>query len=179
MTMPLIAEYNPDWPVWFQRIRDVIAGKLGSTCLTIEHFGSTSVPGMVAKPIIDVDVVIEPDQFETVKTLLGELGYHHEGDLGIPEREAFRLRGSGPAMSLPDHHLYICPRGSAELKRHRAFRAFLLAHPEWAARLSELKRALIAQHGDDREAYIAGKDALVKEITALAMEGAAGLTRRP
>ena len=59
-----------------------------------------------------------------------------------------------------------------ELKRHRAFRAFLLAHPRWAARLSELKRSLVAQHGDDREAYIAGKDALVKEITALAMEGA-------
>jgi GrpB-like predicted nucleotidyltransferase (UPF0157 family) len=57
----------------------------------------------------------------------------------------------------------------AELKRHLAFRDFLRAHPEWAARLSELKRSLCEQHGDDRDAYMAGKDALVREITALAM----------
>lgn len=172
--MSLITEYNPDWPDWFARIREALAEKLGAACLSIEHFGSTSVPGMVAKPVIDIDVVIEPDRFEEVKALLAELGYRHEGDLGIPEREAFRLHGSGPAMALPDHHLYVCPCESAELKRHRAFRAFLIAHPEWAARLSELKRSLVAQHGDDREAYIAGKDALVKDITALAMAAAEG-----
>lgn len=177
--MPLITEYNPDWPEWFARIREMVSKKLGSACLSIEHFGSTSVPGMVAKPVIDVDVVVEPDRFEEVKALLRELGYQHEGDLGVPEREAFRLHETGPAMALPDHHLYVCPRESAELARHRAFRAFLLAHPDYAQRLSELKRSLVAQHGDDRDAYIAGKDALVREITALAMEGAAGLTRRP
>ena len=167
--MSLVTDYNPDWPTSFARIRDVIAEKLGTTFLTIEHFGSTSVPGMVAKPIIDLDVVIEPAMFETVKALLGELGYRHEGDLGIPEREAFKLDGPGPAAALPPHHLYVCPRHSAELRRHRAFRAFLRAHREWAERLSELKRSLAAQYGDDREAYIAGKDALVRKITALAV----------
>ena len=171
--MSLITEYSPDWPAWFERIRDAIAEKLGSTFLAIEHVGSTAVPGMVAKPIIDLDMVIEPGLFETVKGLLGELGYRHDGDLGIPEREAFTLENSELAAALPPHHLYVCPRDSAELKRHRAFRAFLHAHPDWAERLSELKRALAAQHGDDRDAYIAGKDALVREITALAMQEAA------
>ncbi len=172
--MSLVSEYNPDWPDWFARIREAVAEKLGPACLAIEHFGSTSVPGMVAKPVIDVDVVVEPGRFEEVKALLLELGYRHEGDLGIPEREAFRLDADGPAAALPPHHLYVCPCESPELGRHRAFRSFLLAHPDWAARLSELKRSLVAQHGDDREAYIAGKDALVKEITVLAMEEARG-----
>jgi len=172
--MSLVTEYNPHWPAWFERIREVIAEKLGPACATIKHVGSTAVPGMVAKPIIDLDVVIEPDAFETVKALLGELGYRHEGDLGIPEREAFRLDGPGPAADLPPHHLYVCPRHSAELKRHRAFRDFLHAHPDWAERLSDLKRSLAARHGDDGEAYMAGKDALVREITALAVQRASG-----
>ena len=167
--MDLVTDYNPDWPAWFERIRDLIARKLGPTFLAIEHVGSTAVPGMVAKPIIDLDVVIEPDLFETVKRLLGEFGYRHEGDLGIPEREAFKLDGPGPAAALPPHHLYVCPRHSAELARHRAFRALLRAHREWAERLSELKRSLVTQYGDDREAYMAGKDALVRKITALAV----------
>ena len=170
MAISLVSEYNPDWPAWFQRIQDAIAEKLGPTYLAVEHVGSTAVPGMVAKPIIDLDVVIEPDRFEMVKGLLAEFGYRHEGDLGVPEREAFKLDNADLAAALPAHHLYVCPRESPELRRHRAFRAFLLAHPEWADRLSQLKRSLVAQHGDDREAYMAGKDPLVREITALAMQ---------
>jgi len=172
--MDLVTEYNLDWPTWFERIREVIAEKLGPACATIEHVGSTAVPGMVAKPIIDLDVVIEPDAFETVKALLAELGYRHEGDLGIPEREAFALDNADLAAALPPHHLYVCPRDSAELKRHLAFRDFLRAHSEWASRLSELKRLLSERHGDDGEAYMAGKDALVREITALAVQRASG-----
>jgi GrpB-like predicted nucleotidyltransferase (UPF0157 family) len=172
--MSLVSEYNAEWPVWFERIRDVIAEKLGAACLAIEHVGSTAVPAMVAKPIIDLDVVIEPYRFEDVRGVLGELGYRHEGNLGIPEREAFKLDGAGSAAGLPPRHLYLCPRESAELKRHLAFRDFLRTHPEWASRLSELKRSLSDRHGDDREAYMAGKDALVREITALAMEEASG-----
>ena len=170
--MSLVTEYNPDWPTWFERLREVIAEKLGPACLSIEHVGSTAVPCMVAKPIIDLDVVIEPGQFETVKALLAELGYRHEGDLGIPEREAFTLENPDLAVALPPHHLYVCPRESAELKRHLAFRDFLRANPAWASRLSALKRSLCDRHGDDRDAYMSGKDALAREITALALQAA-------
>jgi GrpB-like predicted nucleotidyltransferase (UPF0157 family) len=172
--MSLVSEYNAEWPVWFERIREVVARKLGPACLAVEHVGSTAVPGMAARPIIDLDVVVEPDRFENVKRLLAELGYRHEGDLGIPEREAFTLENRELAAALPPHHLYVCPRESAELKRHLAFRGFLRAHPEWASRLSELKRSLEERHGDDREAYMAGKDALVREITALAAQEVTG-----
>lgn len=191
--MALVSKYNPAWPTWFLQIRGLIAEKLGSYCLVIEHFGSTAVPGMTAKPIIDLDVVIEPDRFDEVKRLLGELGYSHLGDLGIPEREAFTLGNAEIAQplppdhlsplasllsrrrrrrALPPHHLYVCPRESAELKRHRAFRDFLRTHPDWVARLSELKRSLCELHGDDREAYMEGKSAMVQEITSLALPDA-------
>jgi GrpB-like predicted nucleotidyltransferase (UPF0157 family) len=168
--MTLVSEYNPAWPSWFVQIRQLVAEKLGSYCLAIEHVGSTAVPGMTAKPIIDLDVVIEPGRFEKVKRLLGELGYFHQGDLGTPEREAFALENAEMAQALPPDHLYVCPHESAELKRHLAFRDFLRAHPEWVSRLSELKRSLCQRHGNDREAYMEGKSAMVQEIACLALQ---------
>jgi GrpB-like predicted nucleotidyltransferase (UPF0157 family) len=169
IAMALVEEYHPEWAEWFSHIKDVLAGKLGVHCLAIEHFGSTSVAGMAAKPIIDIDVVIEANEFEKVKELLQELGYCHNGDQGIPGREAFKLEDAELAAMLPAHHLYVCAKEAAELQRHRAFRNFLCAHPDWVERLSALKQTLCDQYGDDREAYMAGKDAMVKEITRLAL----------
>jgi len=166
----LVSAYNPAWPSWFLRIRDLVAEKLGPTCLAIEHVGSTAVPGMTAKPIIDIAVVIERSMFQIVKALLDELGYRHQGDLGIQGREAFNLENSGMSARLPPHHLYVCPRESEELKSQIAFRDYLRAHPEWVLRLSELKRSLCEQYGAEREAYMEGKSAMVREITCLALQ---------
>ena len=168
--MSLVSEYNPAWPSWFLRVREVLAERLGATCLAIEHVGSTAVPGMTAKPIIDIIVVIERDMFQTVSALLDELGYRHQGDLGIQGREAFRLESCAVTAGLPPHHLYVCPRESEELKKQIAFRDYLRANPEWVLRLSELKRSLCEQHGADREAYMEGKSAMVQEITCLALQ---------
>jgi GrpB-like predicted nucleotidyltransferase (UPF0157 family) len=172
--MALISEHNPAWPSWFQRVRDVITEKLGPACAAIEHVGSTAVPGMVAKPVIDLIVVIDTGTLETVKSLLCELGYRHQGDLGISGREAFELTDRGLSAELPPHHLYVCPTDSEELERQIAFRDYLRANPEWVARLSELKRSLCEQHGDDREAYVDGKSAMVREITSLALRDSRG-----
>ncbi len=170
--MSLVSEYNPAWHSWFLRVRDVVAGKLGTTCLEIEHVGSTAVPRMTAKPIIDINVVIEPGMFQTVAALLGELGYRHEGDGGIRGREAFKLENPDLSVRLPAHHLYVCPRESEELRRQVAFRDYLRANPEWVSKLSELKRSLCEQHGADRQAYMDGKSAMVQEITSLALRHA-------
>jgi GrpB-like predicted nucleotidyltransferase (UPF0157 family) len=124
---------------------------------------------MVAKPIIDIDVVIDRRDFEEAKTRLKALGYMHEGDLGIEDREAFDLLDADRRAGLPEHHLYVCPDDSQELRRHTAFRDYLRSHPEQAAELSALKRKLVRIHGGNREAYMAGKDSLVKKITALAL----------
>jgi GrpB-like predicted nucleotidyltransferase (UPF0157 family) len=172
--MALVSEYNLAWPSWFLQIRELVAEKLGPTCLAIQHVGSTAVPGMTAKPIIDIVVVIDCDTFEIAKGLLDELGYRHEGDLGIQGREAFKLEDPILSARLPPHHLYVCPRESEELKKQVAFRDYLRANPEWVLRLSELKRSLSEQHGADREAYMEGKSAMVQEITSLALQDLRG-----
>ena len=123
MSTKLIQPYNPEWPNWFAQIRAILETTLGQAHLGIEHVGSTSVPGLSAKPIIDIDVVIAADRFEIVKERLSQLGYHHQGDLGIPGREAFGLTDDQPLKAtLPPHHLYVCPEDSPELKRHLYFR---------------------------------------------------------
>ena len=130
-------------------------GVLGSR---IEHIGSTSVPGLPAKPIIDMDVVIESvDQLEDVESRLADIGYEPRGDLGVTGRYAFQ----SPADS-PDHHLYVCARDNTELHRHLAFRDYLRRHPEEAAAYGLLKQSLTQAHPFDREAYTEGKTHWIK-----------------
>jgi len=168
MRESLVAEYDPAWPGRFEAVCRVVEPALRGLSYRFEHVGSTAVPGMVAKPIIDLDVVINAGSFGEVKTRLGSLGYVHEGDLGIPGREAFALR-TGVLRVLPPHHLYVCEEGSEPLHNHLAFRDFLRGHAEWRDRLSRHKRELAVQHGNDKERYIEGKAAMVEEITALAL----------
>ena len=125
----------------------------------------------MAKPIIDIDIVIGPGTLAKIKGQLEVLGYVHQGDLGIPEREAFDLVDAKAKGLLPEHHLYVCEEGVWELRKHLAFRNFLRKHPEWRERLSRLKQELCVKHDNDRQAYISGKADMVDEITKLAMGG--------
>jgi len=167
MAVMLVTRYNPAWPSWFEHIKVRLGPALGSITHRIEHIGSTAVPGMTAKPIIDVVIVIEPRTFPAVKTALEAIGYVHEGDKGLPGREAFKLRDADVRVELPAHHLYVCQRDGHELRKHLAFRDFMRSSPEWVRRLSALKWTLCETHDNDREAYMAGKDAMVREITKL------------
>ena len=122
--------------------------------------GSTAVPGLVSKPVVDLDVVVAfaadvPGAIER----LAALGYAHEGDLGVPEREAFRWP-PGDAR----HHLYIVVSGSAAHRDHIVFRDYLIAHPDQARAYAELKQELARAHKDDRDAYSEGKRAFVERI---------------
>jgi GrpB-like predicted nucleotidyltransferase (UPF0157 family) len=90
--MNLVQDYNPEWPSWFQKIKFLIESRLDGIPHTIEHVGSTSIPSMTAKPVIDVDIVVEEQKFPVVKERLAKLGYFHQGDLGFPGRDAFDLR---------------------------------------------------------------------------------------
>ncbi len=164
MTVTLVEHYDPDWPNWFATLRARFETKLLGHVVTIEHVGSTSVPGMTAKPIIDMDIVIEDGQFEKAKSLLDELGYYHQGDLGIQGRDAFELSDPDLKASIPPHHPYVCPETGDELRRHLAFRDFLRQSPDYVRRLSDLKWELALRYENDRQAYIDGKEALCKEI---------------
>jgi len=167
MTVTLVEKYNLAWPKWFEEIRAFLEEKIADACLRIEHVGSTSIPGMTAKPIIDIIIVIEPGNFPRMKNLLEELGYYYRGDQGQPGREVFRLKDETP---LPIHHLYVCPKDNQELKQETAFRDYMKKHKADRERLRALKWELAEKFNNDKQLYIDGKDTLVKEITQKALE---------
>ena len=169
MTVTLVEKYNPEWPAWFEKIKEFLGEKIVCACLRVEHVGSTSIPGMIAKPIIDLILVIKPGEFEGMIALLAKRGYLHEGNKGIEDRDAFKLVDDELRNSLPRHHLYVCPEHSLELKKETAFRDFLKRNKEYAEKLSALKWSLAEQFDNDVYAYMDGKDALVKEITEKAL----------
>jgi GrpB-like predicted nucleotidyltransferase (UPF0157 family) len=137
-----------------------VCAALGDLALAVEHVGSTAVPGLPAKPIVDLDAVIPaPADLPAAVARLAARGYVHEGDLGIPGREAFR-----PPPDLPRHHLYVVAAGAAELRRHLLFRDHLRAHPDAARAYADLKRAAASRAGDDRAAYTRAKDEFVAAI---------------
>ena len=166
-----VVDYNPKWSIMFADLSRVILGSLGELALAIEHVGSTSVPGLAAKPIIDIDVVVESRQAvsEAIEHL-ARLGYIHQGDLGVLGREAFRHSGDeevprdGSGRKWPTHNLYVCAKDNEELARHLAFRSYMRQNPQDAAAYAELKRGLAQQFPHDMDAYVEGKTEFVEGI---------------
>lgn len=154
-----VLPYDPQWPQHFEAIRQELAPALGNLALAIEHVGSTSVKGLAAKPIIDIDVVIrDTTPLSDVIAALADIGYEHEGDLGIPRREAFRYDGK---PHLQKHHLYVCPESSPELRRHIVFRDYLRNHPEDAAQYGRVKLEAAALYPEDIDGYMAHKSKFI------------------
>jgi GrpB-like predicted nucleotidyltransferase (UPF0157 family) len=161
----IILDYDPNWPRLFQSLRKPIADALEDMAAAIEHVGSTAVPGLAAKPIIDIDVLLTSETLLSAAIeRLASLGYVHRGNLGIPEREAF----FAPANN-PPHHLYVCPPSSAEFRRHVAFRDYLRAHPRDAKIYGALKTALAERFREDRTAYNDAKGEFVEALTSRAL----------
>lgn len=160
-----IAGYDPAWPARFRALADRAAAALGDLVLAVEHVGSTSVPGLAAKPVIDLDVVVRPEDVEAAIGRLATLGYVHRGELGVPGRHAFRAP-PGEAK----HHLYLCVAGSAGLIDHLRFRDHLRAHPDAAAEYALLKRRLAERHRDDAEAYQRAKSDFIDALTRRAAQ---------
>ncbi|WP_033542855.1 GrpB family protein [Planococcus sp. CAU13] len=165
----VIEDYNPAWPQVFNELKLTIETAIPDLFLSIEHVGSTSVPGLSAKPIIDLDIVIEDSELLLlVSKNLEKLGYYHEGNLGIEDREAFaRSDEFVPWIENKrvwmEHHLYVCIKESGELKRHLAFRNYLRENPKAIEDYGLLKRKLAASE-KDRIAYTAGKGDFINSI---------------
>ena len=158
----VVMPYDERWAQDFEAIASEIRDSLGELVLAIEHVGSTSVPGLCAKPIIDIDIVIRDyASFGAVVSALKAIGYHHEGDLGIAGREAFGYDGK---EHLRRHHLYVCPQDSPELKRHIAFRDYLRAHPDAAQVYGRIKEEGAALHPYDIDGYIEHKSPFIESI---------------
>jgi GrpB-like predicted nucleotidyltransferase (UPF0157 family) len=155
-----VKEYDPEWPRMFERIRGHARPAVQHAAMSLEHVGSTSVPGLCAKPVIDACIVVASRRdIPHVVKALKRIGYLHRGDLGVPDREAFEQ----PA-SLPKHHLYASHRGSLSLKNHLCVRDYLRAQPEAALEYGDLKAMLAKRFPDDIDSYVAGKTEFILAI---------------
>jgi GrpB-like predicted nucleotidyltransferase (UPF0157 family) len=163
----VIEEYSSGWPLAFAQLQSVYRSRLGSYVAAVEHVGSTSVEGLPAKPVIDIDLIIEDHALlKPVITVLQDLGYQHIGDMGITGREAFKRTSSltpvdGSSRTWPAHHLYVCTAGNISLKNHLAFRNYLRSHPKEAIAYGLLKKRLAKEYPDNIDAYVEGKTAFI------------------
>ena len=157
-----VLPYDRAWPSAFEKIEKEIVQAIGDWIVGIEHVGSTSVEGLSAKPCIDIDVIIRDSSvLDTVIEKLAAIGYQHEGNLGIPGRDAFAYTEK---PHLQKHHLYVCPRHSEELHRHITFRDYLRSHPEAVKRYSSVKETAAKLYPDDIEKYMAYKSPCIEEL---------------
>ena len=157
-----VVPYDEKWREDFEAIRLELCEALGDLALGIEHVGSTSVFGLPAKPCIDIDVIIEDrSMLESVKKALFAIGYIHEGDLGIRDREAFAYSDK---PHLKKHHLYVCPKDSEELRRHITFRDFLRENPWAREKYGRVKEEATRLFPDDIDGYIAYKSPCIEEL---------------
>lgn len=158
----IVGPYDEAWKSAFEEIKKEIEDAIGDLIIGIEHVGSTSVEGLSAKPCIDIDVIIKDyGVFDSVVSKLAMIGYTHEGNLGIKDREAFKYSDK---PHLKKHHLYVCPQQSEELYRHITFRDFLRSNPE-AVRKYGLKKETAARlYPDDIEKYMEYKAPCIEEL---------------
>jgi len=167
--MVAIMEYDPSWPRLFEEEKTRILVATGNRLTGIEHVGSTAVPGLAAKPIIDImGGVRQLGDVAQCISALGGIGYEYvpQYEVYIPERRYFRKpqTGQGPRT----HHLHIVETSSDFWQRHLLFRDYLRAHPEVAREYCDLKRRLAGVYGDDGWGYTEAKTAFIQTVVARA-----------
>jgi GrpB-like predicted nucleotidyltransferase (UPF0157 family) len=158
----LIEEYNANWIKDFNEIHEVLYETLKNLIVSIEHVGSTSVPKLAAKPIIDIDVIFDKNtEFDEIKTALENIGYFHNGNQGIADREVFKRDKlfNHNILDSITHHLYVCPSESEELQRHILFRDYLIANEYARIEYQNLKYEIAAEANQDRKKYAELKEA--------------------
>jgi GrpB-like predicted nucleotidyltransferase (UPF0157 family) len=160
-------DYSPDWPAAFEqeadRLRELLAGEL----VAVHHIGSTSVPGLAAKPVIDLlPRVRDLAAVDTRTPLFRMAGYRDWGEYGLPGRRYFTRDHDG----VRTHNVHVYRAGDPAVERHLAFCAYLREHDSARREYEALKRAVYARHPDDIEGYMAGKDAWIKALEPVALD---------
>jgi GrpB-like predicted nucleotidyltransferase (UPF0157 family) len=168
MSSLLILEpHRESWKHGFESEAARIMAALGPTLQILHHIGSTSIPGIHAKPIIDILAEVESlECLDASRHAWEQLGYEVMGEFGIPGRRYFRKSIAG----IRTHHVHAFSIGSPDLARHLAFRDFLRCHPPIAQEYSALKLSLANSCHGDIDAYMDGKDAFVKETERMALD---------
>lgn len=162
-----VVSHDPNWPARFEIERGRIAGALGDIVAALHHIGSTAVPGIPAKPIIDILLeVSDLGELDRRAPRMESLGYEVKGEFGIPGRRYFRRDDEHRVRT---HQVHAFGLGSEDAVRHLAFRDYMIAHPQIAQSYGGLKQQLAERFPGDIEAYMDGKDRFVKEHQAKAL----------
>ena len=162
-----VVPYDPSWPSRYRREAALLREALGDCLVEIHHIGSTSVPGLWAKPIIDIrPVVTAVEEADRRRAALEALGYEYLGEFGIPGRRYLRKGGDHRT-----HQVHLFGRESRdEIRRHLAVPAYLRCHPDAARDYAQLKRRLARRFPRDIDGYCDGKDAFVKALERAALD---------
>ncbi len=161
-----VVDYDPSWPEVFETERDLLLKTLGNVAVEIHHVGSTSIPGIAAKPIIDILIEIaDLAALDELNKEMQAIGYRPKGDFGIPNRRYFQKGGDNRS-----HHIHAFERGDFNVMRHIGFRDYLRAHPEVAKEYGQLKKDIAKTCDNDSGRYCDGKDAYIKRIEAIAIK---------
>ena len=167
----LIVDYDPRWPQLYEEEKARIIAAIGRWLADIQHVGSTAVPGLAAKPIIDIMPGLRSlDDTPRIIGPMRRLGYQYfpEYEDDLPERRYFRKPPGEAFRGLGTHHVHVVETASDFWRRHIAFRDYLRAHPDAAAEYAALKRRLAAEYGADREGYTEAKSDFITAVEARA-----------
>ena len=162
----VVTDYDPAWPERYRREAEAIRAVLGDRLVELHHIGSTAVPGLAAKPVIDILPVVRTlEGIDSCNPGFAALGYECMGEFGIPGRRYYRKGGAERTHQI---HLFAA-ESRAEIERYLAVRDYLRCHPEAAAAYAALKRELAARFPWDIDGYCDGKDAFVRELEQKAL----------
>lgn len=161
-----IVDPDPGWPAEARREAAAVAEAVGPETIRVEHVGSTAVPGLAAKPIIDLQLAVPAVDPDGLARRLAPLGYARVPWPGDADDYPFFAK---PADGDRTHHVHACVAGSLEERRHVVVRDFLRTHPDEAAAYAELKRELFRRFRGERQGYVDGKDGFMKALEARAM----------
>ena len=157
-----VVPHDPRWRDAFEAEAKHVAAALGENVVAIHHIGSTAIPNIYAKPVVDLLVEVRDiTKVDGRSSAMESLGYEVMGEYGIPGRRYFRKDNR---EGIRTHQIHAFEAGSAEIERHLAFRDYMIAHPVDAQRYSELKRKLAEEHSQSMDEYMDGKDGFIKEI---------------
>jgi GrpB-like predicted nucleotidyltransferase (UPF0157 family) len=157
-----VVPHDPRWRDAFEAEAKHVAAALGENVVAIHHIGSTAIPNIYAKPIIDLLVEVRDiTEVDGRGAAMESLGYEVMGEYGIPGRRYFRKDNQ---EGIRTHHIHAFKAGSAEAGRHLAFRDYMIAHPDDAQSYGELKRKLAKEHPQSPDGYMDGKDGFIKEM---------------
>jgi len=161
-----VVDYRPEWPNEYRNEEERLTSALGDCLVAAHHIGSTSVPGLAAKPVIDILMEVRDlDELDSYDAAMAALGYEVMGEFGIERRRFYRKGGDQRT-----HHVHAFPAGDTHVTRHLAFRDYLILNPDIARDYSHLKQQAAITFTNDSDGYCDAKNDFVKHHEKLALE---------